>query len=632
MNNLLFPQNSRRSTIFSRPGLPHLGKLFTAAVFAAALPLGMTGCGASTSTGASEGDLTVSLTDAPGDFSVYAVDVTSISLTKANGVEVETLPLTTTVDFSQYVDMTEFLTAGTVPSGKYTEGSMMLDFTSATIQVEVPDGNPATVRQFVDTDGSPVSTLEVRIKLDGKNALTIAPGIPAHLSIDFDLKASNSVDFSDPDNPVLTIDPVLVAEVNIERDKPHRIRGPLKSVDTDASSYRVILRPILHKQSNDTRFGELDVITNSETVFDINGTSYTGSEGITAMAALPGRSATRAIGNFRLNPRHFMATQVLAGSSVEGGDQDVVRGTVIARNDNTLTIQGATLIRTDGSFSFNSEITVLIAGSTQVKKQLSTAQHQINAISVGQRIAIFGIMTDLTEESMVLDATNGTARLLLTAVRGTVVEYVDPGTPELAVDLHSINRRRVSLFDFSGTGVDAANDADATYYQIDTATLDFSELTTGTSMLARGFITPFASAPKDFEAQTLVSFQALPANLVVIWRPAAIDAFESIDNNGLTLDLSDSDKFHHLSQGGILTDLTTLNGPVQIKPDSENQGTYVITEHSVGRVVHANFEDFSEDLQSRLDNGATTRKVHVHGSYDAGTQELVSSRIWVDLR
>jgi hypothetical protein len=592
----------------------------------------MTGCGTGTSTGTGEGNLTISLTDAPGDFSVYAVDVTSISLTKPNGVEVETLPLTTTVDFSQYVDMTEFVSAGTVPSGEYTKGSMTLDFTSATIQVEDPDGNPATVGQFVDTDGGPVTTMKIGITLDNKNALTIAPGIPSHLSIDFDLKASNSVDFTDPDNPVLTIDPVLVAEVNIERDKPHRVRGPLESVDTDASSYRVILRPFLHKQSNDTRFGELDVITDSETVFDIDGASYVGSEGITAMAALSRLSATRAIGNFKMHPRRFMATQVLAGSSVEGGDQDVVRGTVIARNDDTLTIQGATLIRTDGSFSFNSKITVLIADSTQVKKQLSTTEHHINAISIGQRIAMFGTMTDLTEESMVLDATNGTARLLQTAVRGNVAEQVDPGTPELAVDLHSINRRRVSLFDFSGTGVHAANDADAAYYQIDTGTLDFSQFTVGTPMLARGFITPFGAAPKDFEAQTLVNFQALPANLVVIWRPAAVDAFESIDNTGLILDLSDSDKFHHLSQGGMQTDLTTLAGPIEIKPDSSTDGAYVITEHSVGRVVHDRFEAFAEDLQHRLNNEKTTRKVHAHGEYDAGTQEFVSSRIWVELR
>ena len=100
----------------------------------------------------------------------------------------------------------------------------------------------------------------------------------------------------------------------------------------------------------------------------------------------------------------------------------------------------------------------------------------------------------------------------------------------------------------------------------------------------------------------------------------------------LSLDLSNSDKFHHLSQGGILTDLTTREGPVKIKSDSVTEGTYVITEHSIDRVVHNCFEVFSEGLKNKLDNGATTRKVHSHGEYDAGTQELVSSRIWVDLR
>ena len=64
--------------------------------------------GVESTSGTGEGDLVISLTDAEGDFTTYTVDVTSITLTKQNGAEVSTLPLSTTVDFAQYTEMTEF--------------------------------------------------------------------------------------------------------------------------------------------------------------------------------------------------------------------------------------------------------------------------------------------------------------------------------------------------------------------------------------------------------------------------------------------------------------------------------------------------------------------------------------------
>jgi hypothetical protein len=53
----------------------------------------------------------IALTDAEGDFASYTVDVLSLTLTTANGAVVETLPLSTRVDFARYTDLTEFLSA-----------------------------------------------------------------------------------------------------------------------------------------------------------------------------------------------------------------------------------------------------------------------------------------------------------------------------------------------------------------------------------------------------------------------------------------------------------------------------------------------------------------------------------------
>src|SRR5215470_1834950 len=60
------------------------------------------------------GTVFMAMTDADGDFMSYTVDVVSLTLKRANGATVETLPATTRVDFAQYVDLTEFLTAATI--------------------------------------------------------------------------------------------------------------------------------------------------------------------------------------------------------------------------------------------------------------------------------------------------------------------------------------------------------------------------------------------------------------------------------------------------------------------------------------------------------------------------------------
>ena len=80
------------------------------------------GSGGSNPTGNNDtGDLVVGLTDAESDFVKYEVDIVSLTLTKQNGAVVDALPVVTRVDFAQYVEMTEFLTAATIPVGRYVE-------------------------------------------------------------------------------------------------------------------------------------------------------------------------------------------------------------------------------------------------------------------------------------------------------------------------------------------------------------------------------------------------------------------------------------------------------------------------------------------------------------------------------
>jgi hypothetical protein len=163
----------------------------------------MSGCssgdGGSGATAApTTGQALVSLTDAAGDFLSYTVDVQSLTLTKRDGTLVETLPLTTRVNFADYVEMTEFFTAATIPSGTYTSARMRLDYSEADLQVEDGNGNAVAVPvgNIRDANGSPITTLDAEVKFDDRRSLVIVPGTPAHLTLDFNLQASNTADLS----------------------------------------------------------------------------------------------------------------------------------------------------------------------------------------------------------------------------------------------------------------------------------------------------------------------------------------------------------------------------------------------------------------------------------------------------
>src|SRR5438093_9614945 len=117
------------------------GYVWACVMTAGLLLAACSGGGSNDPTTATTGQAVVSLTDAAGDFLSYTVDVESLTLTRRDGTVVETLPLTTRVNFADYVEMTEFFTAATIPSGTYTSARMRLDFSAADLEVEDANGN-----------------------------------------------------------------------------------------------------------------------------------------------------------------------------------------------------------------------------------------------------------------------------------------------------------------------------------------------------------------------------------------------------------------------------------------------------------------------------------------------------------
>ncbi len=600
-------------------------RLLTAFTLGAAVALGLYACKNPTD----EGVVAIGLTDAQGDFLTYTVDVTSLTLVKADGTFVQTLPQRTRIDFAQIVDLTEFMTAATIPADTYVSATLNVDYTNADIRVDDGTGIPVPVlpANIRDRLNNPVTTLSMSVTLDNARQLVIAPLVSSLLDLDFNLAASNLVDMSDPASPVVTVNPLLVADVNPDAPKPHRIRGALDAVDTQAGSFTLILRPFNLLQGD---HGRLTFTIDSNTTFEIDQASFTGSAGLAALAAKPQLTATVAVGTLDLVSRRFIATEVLAGSSVRFGTSDVLTGNVTARIGNTLTIRGAELFRSDGTLSFQNTVSVTVASTTKVVNQKISSGPQIaivpdiSSISVGQRVTVFGILNAAGTTMNATNATSGLVRLLITQLNGHA-----NGVPagNLIMTLDRIDGRPIGLFDFAGTGP-TGSDAIPNSYQVATGTLDTSGIVATTPLKVRGFVRPFgqATATDDFNAITLIDVTNAPATLVVGWPSLEATPFNSFPIGRLVVNLTNAGLLRDVFRGGVDTQLSTapVDAPT-VQAINPARGLFVIGINGTVQ-VYTQMSAYQTALQADLLAGRKARSfVASGGTYVDATKTLTAN-------
>jgi hypothetical protein len=567
----------------------------------------------------------IGIMDADGDFESYTVDVVSLTLKKASGTTVETLPVKPRIDFAQLVDLKEFVTAATIPNGSYVEGTLRLDYSNADIVVDV--GGVSTPAVAVDANGAPLTTVDLDIRLDNKRQLTISPGRPALLELDFDLLASNTVDLTK--SPVqVAVKPFVVASVDVADSREARVRGPLVSVDTAAGDYRVDLRPF-HLSS--ARLGEVTVHTTSTTQFEVDGATYTGSAGIAAMAALAAGASTAAYGTLNVDQRRFTAERVHAGTSVSGFD--AIHGNVIARNGDRLTVRGVTLVKRTGSVSFIRGDTTLVVGpGTKVTKDGERNNTLTpSAVSVGQRVNAFGTASEATNGGVTLDASEGRVRMHLTHVLGTVKSA---GSGALVLDVSAIDGRRPAIFDFTGTGTAIATDADPGNYEVATGNLNLDRMDVGKAARVFGFASAFGEAPPDFTARTAVDFRDVQALLSLGWGLSGTAApFLTLDATDVVID-NDNPNIgarHTIAIGPALIDIEALASGPRIVPDATKPGMFAIGE---GRRVEifTTFADFTAKVAEKLAAGSKAVNLTATGDFDAASGDFTAHRVLMELR
>ena len=593
------------------------------------------------------GSMVMTVTDAAGDFLSYQVSLVSLQLQKADGSMVETLPATTAVDFVQLINLSEILSVRQIPPGDYVAAQVTVDFTNASIMVDDGTGTGVAVKP-VDSTGAVLGQLQLMVQLDAKNHLQINAAKASRIAFDFNLLASNMVDLT---AKTVTVSPVLVAGVVPMDNKQVRVRGEIASVDTADNAYTVQVDPF--HDHNDDKQSAFVVHTTDTTTFEINGTPFVGAAGLAQLATLASDTLSVAFGSVDLTTQTFTATDVLAGTSVEGGGFDHILGTVIARTGNTLTVHAAHMQdhdngdNHDGADNFmagNSTVTIAAATAVTAQGQASAAPaHTIAEISVGSLIDAFGTASKDGSGKVTFDAGAGRVRLDLTQVQGSLNAV---GSNQITIKLNSIGRLPSSLFNFSGTAAAGGALSDPTHYVLGTGNLSLSPFTVGGSLLGIGFVAPFGGAPPDFNAITLANGSqgdvddndddndnsGKGAQMDIDWGKSGTTApFKTLDATHLDLDVSNSSigSHHRIQVDPQDIDITALAGDPSIVAAGGMTEFAITGQHGRATDNFSSFADFESALAMDLNGMTTALRLTADGQYDAASNTFTARRITI---
>jgi uncharacterized protein DUF4382 len=634
------------------------------------------------------GTAMVTLTDMPGDFLSYMVNIVSLKLTRSDGTTVETVPVTTSVDFAQLVNLSEVVSAQQVPAGEYNGVALTLDYSSATIVIDNGAGGitvPAANISNGSTNSplvSPNTQMTVTLKLPSGSPLVVTNGTVAHLALDFNLSASNTVAPSTITSSTMasavtvTVNPVLVASLTPDVTKMIRVRGPLVSVTNTSTqtSYTVKVFPFF--TDADDNMGQVVVYTTTTTAFTINGTSYTGNAGLTALAALPMETMgtmgtmTLALGTFDSTAKTFTAAQVFAGSSVPGAGLDSVEGTVVARSGNVLTVSnpffepregggvsggvvmsggtgmsgnpmGSNMSGTMGSSPtsdlgiFRRQLTVTVASTTMVTEDGQSGTFGPQDISVGQHLQAFGKFGTDASGNPTLDASSGSVRLMVTRAWG---QFTSAASSVVTMSLQALDGLPPSAFTFAGTGSSTANDASASAYTVSVpAALPLPTLSAGFPVAFDGFVTPFGSAPPDFAAVTLVNFATANAQLHLAWMaPGPTAPFVSplsATNVMMAQTMVQSAAQHVVFIGPVMEDPGSVSAGLSFVPNTAASRMLFAIGHRMDDEieVYTTFSDFITALSADLNGMTQLLRVEAEGPYDLSTGVLSVNFMAVEL-
>ena len=516
----------------------------------------------------------VTLSDTPGDFTSYIVNVDSLTLTGKTVGVVTAIGAIETVDFTKLKNFSELWSAASIPNDTYTTATIVLDYTTANISVMV-NGVP-TKATVVDTTGAAVTRQTINVTFDPANQPVIQPTLQSasaiRLAIDLNLAASNVTNMT-TSPPTVTIKPFMTVATSAPDTKPVRVRGPLINSSVNVGTYTVYVRPFFDEVNS---LGSLTMFNNASTVYTISGTTYVGTPGITALSQTSaGTTVTAAFTTYQPSATNATVTAglfnsifVVAGSTLEDFYTQGLEGDVIARSGNTLTVRGSTLQFNNGVSQYNDADAVVILGpSTIVTADDNTTLTGLNynSVAVGQHIIARGLYELPASGVVTLDATGasstntGSVRLVSTELWGSLVSSA---SPSLVLNLQTIENWPVSNYDFTGNGSAAVSPAG---FSVNTGSLAIpAGLVAGNPLWILGISAPFGSAPPDFNAFAINAELSVPASLQVDWTGGTTAPFATATSAGLTINANYTTGVIRIGSESI--DLTSLAPTPQIVP------------------------------------------------------------------
>ena len=588
----------------------------------------LAGCGGSSSP--APGTAVVTLADISGDFASYRVIIDSITLTDTNNTVITPLVTPESVDLEAHSDVAEVLQAPALPAGTYKSATVSLDYTRASIWVSV--NGQAVAASALSTTGSPMSTAAVTITFDPNHPLTITAGQSTRLAVGVDLAASNTIDTSTSPAQV-TVHPFPVITPAPADASLTRVRGELVTVQSGSSNYIINVRPLIDLVSN---FGAVFVNTDAQTYFNINGAAFTGSAGLTALAAMPQGTLVAAFGTLTdlsgVTPG-FHATGVYAGTSLSSALEDHVTGVVSSRSGNTVNVRGAAYLSRIGAPAYVNNVPVTVGSATAVSRDGAVVSGlTAQSISVGQQLDVSGQTTVDSAGNLSLDSTAGHARLASTRVWGPL-NSATPGSASL--DVLSFADFAATGFNFAGTGA-AGQDANPAAYLVNTGALDQSATAMDTLLQVDGIASAFGAAPPDFIASVITPGTAAEQRLVIEWVNGGASApFTSISAAGLVVDLSNAKlgAVHEIRTGPATLDLKSLRASPLITTTGANQNDLrlAIGKSAPGVAVFNAASGFATAVSSAFTGSNTIYRLVAVGQFNSGANTFVASRISVSL-
>jgi hypothetical protein len=579
-------------------------------------------------------------------FLTYRVKLLAIQLQNSSGSTTQqTLGTSTLVDLVPLENISEIVSAATVNHGSYSTAVVTLDYTDALIVAD--DGSPTGVAlKPIGAGGAALGQVSVTLQLDSSTPLSINSKQASRLALNYDLTASNLVDLN---AGTVTVTPMILASALPIDAKSVRLRGQLagSSTSTDTSTNTTSLvysTGVTPFDTATTGSGSLQVWPTAQTNYEINGTPSTGAIGQTQFVTLAPGAWTVAYGSFTSGDGTtssqdltFSATQVLAGTSVQGGGFDRLTGVVLARSGDTLTLGPATQLTNAGADSFVTDTATVVVGSatavTLPSQSSSSVTNTAQQLSIGSIIDAFGTVSTLSSGAISLDASAGRVRLENTTAAGTVTV---PNTGSLQIQLALLAGRSIAPFDFTGTGSASGADSDPAQYLVSTSgNLSLANALAGDPVQATGLVIPFGSAPPDFAASGLLDPTTIEAELAVNWGTGTPTPFNTFTTTSIDLLIHNSSigALHAIQYGAQSIDFTTLPSDVLIVPSSATTAIVYAIGHASTSTIDSydTFTDFINALQSDLNGTTLATGMTVQGIYTSASYTLTANSVTVYL-